>query len=83
MFVQKSRARNMKNSHRSIVALSKVDPYGKAQVEGGLLRYSLPPPPPPPIIGQRMANYFISAPKQRTAQQKIYEYKHRKSFGYY
>ena len=45
--------------------------------------YQLPPPPPPPVIGQRMAPYIVVTPKQRTAQQKIYEYKHRKPFGYY
>lgn len=49
---------------------------------GNASPFLIPPPPPPPNL-TRMAPYIIGAPKQRTAQQKIYEYKHRKSFGYY
>ena len=81
--LQKGRNKYMKNSN-VISTISKVDSSGKTEPE--LFRYQafpIPPPPPPPVIGSRMAPYVLCAPKQRTAQQKIYEYKHRKSFGYY
>ncbi|CAG2174708.1 unnamed protein product, partial [Oppiella nova] len=44
--------------------------------------FVIPPPPPPPAAFQRMPPNYTSIPK-RSAQQKIYEYKQRRSLGYY
>lgn len=45
--------------------------------------FVIPPPPPPPAGHlQRMTPTYTSQPK-RSAQQKIYEYKQRRSLGYY
>ncbi|KAH9398639.1 Glutamate receptor ionotropic, NMDA 1 [Tyrophagus putrescentiae] len=93
-----NRRKNKKHLRHSIVAdnvlynprhsLSQVDqcecrPHGVEEAEEVEDRYVLPPPPPPPVIGQRMANYLLPASTQRTAQQKIYEFKHCNRIGYY
>ena len=40
------------------------------------------PPPPPPVINYNRAPHFLTPYNKRSAQQKIYEFKHRKSMGY-
>ncbi|KAJ6222112.1 hypothetical protein RDWZM_000657 [Blomia tropicalis] len=89
--VRKNRSKHSKNTSYQIATITKSnqEPHEK-ESEQDLFRYhsfSIPPPPPPPIVGQRIPSTYISGlggpKKQRTAQQKIYEFKHQKSFGYY
>ena len=44
--------------------------------------FVIPPPPPPPVINYNRAPHSLTPYNKRSAQQKIYEFKHRKSMGY-
>lgn len=82
--VKRNRSRRIKTSP-SISTVAKFNDCEKEVPElYNFHAYPIPPPPPPPVVSQRKTSYLVyNTPKQRTAQQKIYEYKHRKSFGYY
>ena len=86
MIFQKTRNKleYLRNSqiHQHVSSLSKLESCTKSDQD--LLRHHsflIPPPPPPPLMNQRIQPF--TTPKQRTAQQKIYEFKHQKSFGNY
>ncbi|XP_046911606.2 LOW QUALITY PROTEIN: glutamate [NMDA] receptor subunit 1 [Dermatophagoides farinae] len=79
----------MKSSSQSpsmtmITSKSKnIEIYDKNDNQFGYQSFMIPPPPPPP---QRSVPYMLDRPtnkQQRTAQQKIYEFKQRKFLGYY
>lgn len=57
-----------------------LETFEKNENEFGYQSFLIPPPPPPPV---RSVPYNLTGNQQRTAQQKIYEFKQRKFHGYY